>query len=235
MPTFFTDDPSDGNKSRRVPLITPHTGPGFDYRPRRREGMHRRDQNEGFAPPAIPPDVKEKISARINDMMRKSRGPDETMFVVNEIAGKLSRFASALLQRLPGRRVRGEGDEGDDEADDFEAFGHRDDGDPSGDDEERRGGQHHDKPCQGRGEPRQGEGPQGGKRRGRRGGRGKKPQDGKAQQNPRPQQAQGPQSGGPNGARPPAAKAPDPAPNAQEGGRNRRRRGRRGGRKGGGE
>lgn len=78
MPTFETDD-HQNRRGKRGPLIAPHSGPGFEYRPRRREGSKRNLNSDSFLPAPVPQQVKDEIQKRIGDMMRKSTPPDENM------------------------------------------------------------------------------------------------------------------------------------------------------------
>lgn len=217
MPTFFTDDPAaDGDKRRRVPLIAPNSGPAADYRPRRREGGRRHDDNEGFAPPAIPPEVKEQINARISEMVRNSRGPDETMWRISEFFSGVGRAASALAARITGRHD-------DDEFDDEEDMGFEDESGDAESDEDGEPGNRRKQPGKEHGDS-QGDADRSrsGRRRGRRG-RGKPgdaghPQEGKAQAN----------GGRDENANDDSASHGDGGESQRGGNRNRRRRGRRG-------
>lgn len=230
MPTFFTDEPAGGDKSRRVPLIAPNSGPGFDYRPRRREGGNRRDMNEGFAPAEIPAEVKEQISARTVERLRSSKGPNETMFLLREYYGNITRLASLVFGRTRSH------EDNDDDADEDEGFndadgadttdagdGPDDDGGPKGDRRNRQGGRK-PRPQQQQQQSRDGDAGGGDKkprRRSRRGGRGKPSSEGAGNaQSSKPKAA--PQSNTDGTAQ------GNSQPQGQGGGRNRRRRGRRG-------
>ena len=73
MPTFETNVPAKPASTDKVE----------EFRPRKR-GEWQGALDETFDPVPIPVDVKQSIDKRINDMMRQSRGPDETMYSIRE-------------------------------------------------------------------------------------------------------------------------------------------------------
>ncbi len=89
MPTFETDSPKPANKGD-------NGAQGGEFRPRRRDGRKPRAQEENFTPPSIPPEVKDRISARIGEIVRQSRGPDERMFAFREFISSIRRVIFGL-------------------------------------------------------------------------------------------------------------------------------------------
>jgi hypothetical protein len=77
MPTFENDNPRPKQEKGNAE-------PGADFRPRRHDSRKSGNQNESFIPAQVPDAVKSSINNRINDIVRQSRGPDETMFAFRE-------------------------------------------------------------------------------------------------------------------------------------------------------
>jgi hypothetical protein len=86
MPTFETEVPSKPTAQSATE----------EFRPRKR-GERYGTLDETFDPAPIPPEVKKAIDKRINDMMRQSRGPDETLY---SIRGWLT-TAKKIIVNLP--------------------------------------------------------------------------------------------------------------------------------------
>ena len=86
MPTFETEVPAK-------PVAIDKTD---EFRPKKR-GERRGTLDETFDPSPIPPEVKQAIDKRINDIMRQSSGPDETMY---SIRGWFS-TAKKIILNLP--------------------------------------------------------------------------------------------------------------------------------------
>jgi hypothetical protein len=76
MPIFESDSP----KAQPAPA----KADAGDFRPRKREGAVGPSDVESFDPVKIPPAVKSSINAKISEMVRRSKGPDETMFTLRE-------------------------------------------------------------------------------------------------------------------------------------------------------
>jgi len=98
MPTFETDSPD--------PSPEKDNSWNEEFRPRRREGKKARSKNDTFSPAAVPEAVKSSISERINEIMRQTRGPDETMFAIREVFNRIGRAFGGvpkLIKKLLGR------------------------------------------------------------------------------------------------------------------------------------
>ena len=85
MPTF--------EKNNSAPVPTPETPE--EFRPRRR-GEWQGAFDETFDPAPIPPAVKQSIDRRVNDMIRQSRGPDETLYAIREWLSVAKRVVANL-------------------------------------------------------------------------------------------------------------------------------------------
>jgi hypothetical protein len=73
MPTFETEVPAKPAETEKID----------EFRPRKR-GEWQGPLDETFDPAPIPPEVKQSINKRVNDMIRQSSGPDETMYAIRE-------------------------------------------------------------------------------------------------------------------------------------------------------
>jgi hypothetical protein len=85
MPTFETDVTAKKQNLK-----------ADEFRPRKRGDWYG-TLEETFAPTPIPVEVKQAIDRRISELMRKTRGPDETMY---SIRGWLS-TAKKVIVNLP--------------------------------------------------------------------------------------------------------------------------------------
>ena len=72
-------------------------GVSGEFRPRRRDAGGPRQRQETFTPAKIPAKVKGEINDKISDMVRQSRGPDETFFAFREFFSSVVRG----LRRIP--------------------------------------------------------------------------------------------------------------------------------------
>ena len=120
MPTFETNVPPPA----RQPSDKTDSGLASEFRPRRREQWANGAMDETFVPAPIPPEVKKSIDQRISEMMRQTRGPDETFFAIREWFSTIKRVLTSLpnlvvdMVRRPGadddevETEAGEGPEG---------------------------------------------------------------------------------------------------------------------------
>ena len=161
MPTFETD----------VPVQAPAKEKVDEYRPSR-HGQWKGNLEETFNPAPIPPEVKASINKRINEVMRQSRGPDETMFAMRgwvSIAKKIVFGLPLIIKDLfvPHKKTEEEEEEAEEEADDdkeeTEERKPRDNRHPQD--------RHQDRPQDRQGGPQQQQRDGGQQRRNRRGGR----------------------------------------------------------------
>lgn len=96
MPTFESD-------SKDKPKVKASSDIEQDFHPHRREGAEDGKGRAGsFTPSTIPPEVKDSISERINDMVRQSRGPDETLFALHETMAKVRSVVNAIKDWIWG-------------------------------------------------------------------------------------------------------------------------------------
>jgi hypothetical protein len=99
MPTFENNVPPSG----RQPSDKADNASATEFRPRRREQWAAAEASQTFDPAPIPPDVKKNIDQRVSEMIRQSRGPDETFFALREWWNTLCRVffgIPALLRDL---------------------------------------------------------------------------------------------------------------------------------------
>lgn len=120
MPIFESDHNAAGQNGR-TPLIAPHTGPGFEYRPRRREGASGAyGNNESFSPAPIPPEVKQQIQNKVDALLAKGQPPDEKLerfWGGFEFIILLFKAGVRLARRKLGIAERDKDDDDDDIAD----------------------------------------------------------------------------------------------------------------------
>ena len=109
MPTFETNVPPAAKKN---PEASDSALSG-EFRPRRREQWATAGMDETFDPAPIPPEVKKSITDRINEMMRQSRGPDETFFAIREWFSIVKKVLFSL-PKLVSDKFRGKKDEDED-------------------------------------------------------------------------------------------------------------------------